>query len=118
MSPADDDQPLAGVKVLDLTRLLPGALATLHLADLGADVIKVEDTEAGDYMRVLDLPPNQSISKVYAATCRNKKSLAIDLKRPAGLRAFLRLAESAQVLVESFRPTTADRLGTRLQRPA
>ena len=111
MKHADDSQPLAGTRVLDLTRLLPGALATLHLADLGADVIKIEDTGAGDYMRALDLPPNQGTSKVYAATCRNKRSLAIDLKNPAGLKAFLRLADSAQVLIESFRPTTADRLG-------
>ena len=111
MNPADGPPPLAGIRVLDLTRLLPGALATLHLADLGADVIKVEDTGAGDYMRELDLPPGQGTSRVYAATCRNKRSLAIDLKNPDGLRAFLRLAAGAQVLIESFRPGTADRLG-------
>ena len=111
MNPADNAPPLDGIRILDLTRLLPGALATLHLADLGADVIKIEDTKAGDYMRVLDLPPHQGTSKVYAATCRNKRSLAIDLKSPAGRKAFLRLADSAQVLIESFRPTTAERLG-------
>ncbi len=111
MNRVDNALPLAGVRVLDLTRLLPGALATLHLADLGADVIKVEDTGAGDYMRVLDLPPGQGTSKAYAATCRNKRSLAINLKEPAGLQAFLRLADSAQVLIESFRPGTAARLG-------
>ncbi|MDH5285865.1 MAG: CoA transferase [Betaproteobacteria bacterium] len=94
---------LAGVRVLDLTRLLPGPVCTLYLADLGADVIKVEDTGAGDYARSLDARPGQ-VSAFYRAVNRGKRSLAIDLKDAAGREAFLALARTADVVVESFRP--------------
>jgi alpha-methylacyl-CoA racemase len=106
--------PLSGVRVLDLTRLLPGAVCTLHLADLGADVVKIEDLGAGDYARTLGLPadaPPGSVSALYRITNRNKRSLALDLKHHAGREAFLRLAARADAIVESFRPGVVDKLG-------
>ncbi len=93
--------PLAGVRVLDLTRLLPGPVCTLHLADLGADVIKVEDTGAGDY----------AAEPVRTLVNRNKRGIRIDLKQPEGVAALLLLCEQADVLVESFRPGVMARLG-------
>jgi crotonobetainyl-CoA:carnitine CoA-transferase CaiB-like acyl-CoA transferase len=108
--------PLDGVRVLDLSRLLPGPACTLHLADLGADVVKVEDTGAGDYARSLGLPPDgraepHAPSAFFRMVNRNKRSLALDLKAAAGRDAFLRLARRADVIVESFRPGVVDRLG-------
>jgi crotonobetainyl-CoA:carnitine CoA-transferase CaiB-like acyl-CoA transferase len=94
---------LAGIRVLDLTRLLPGGFCTLLLADFGADVIKVEDMGAGDYARAD--PPS------FAALNRGKRSIQVDLKSDAGRAAFLRLARDADVVVESFRPGVMDRLG-------
>jgi len=94
---------LCGVRVLDLTRLLPGPVCTLYLADLGADVVKVEDTGAGDYARTLGAPPGQ-VSAFYRAVNRGKRSLAIDLKDADGREAFLALLRTADVVVESFRP--------------
>lgn len=102
--------PLNGIRVLDLTRLLPGPVCTLHLADFGADVIKVEDTGEGDYARKLGVQPGES-SVYFRAINRNKRSLTLDLKHPKGRDAFLRLAETAAVVVESFRPGVVDRLG-------
>jgi alpha-methylacyl-CoA racemase len=99
--------PLAGVRVLDLTRLLPGPMCTLYLADLGADVIKIEDTAAGDYARGLATSPGArtpGTTAWYRAINRNKRSLAIDLKRADGHAAFIALARSADVVVEGFRP--------------
>jgi len=95
--------PLAGLRVLDLTRLLPGPVCTLYLADLGADVVKVEDTGAGDYARSLGSRPG-SVSAFYRAVNRNKRSAALDLKDRRGRDAFLALARSADAIVESFRP--------------
>jgi crotonobetainyl-CoA:carnitine CoA-transferase CaiB-like acyl-CoA transferase len=91
------------VRVLDLTRLLPGPVCTLYLADLGADVIKIEDTGAGDYARTLGAKPGQ-VSAFYRAVNRGKRSLAIDLKDAEGRGAFLALVRTADVVVESFRP--------------
>ena len=93
----------AGLRVLDLTRLLPGGYCTLLLADHGADVVKVEDTGAGDYARAD--PPS------FASLNRGKRSIQLDLKSEGGRLAFLRLAASADVVVESFRPGVMDRLG-------
>jgi alpha-methylacyl-CoA racemase len=93
--------PLAGVRVLDLTRLVPGPVCTQHLADLGADVIKIEDTAAGDAV-----PP-----KLRALVNRNKRGIRLDLKHPDGAGALLRLAHDADVLVEGFRPGVMARLG-------
>ena len=110
--------PLDGVRVLDLSRLLPGPVCTLHLADLGADVVKVEDTGAGDYARSLGLAPtgdgrvaSNAPSAFFCMVNRNKRSLALDLKAAAGRDAFLRLAQRADVIVESFRPGVVDKLG-------
>jgi alpha-methylacyl-CoA racemase len=109
---------LSDVRVLDLTRLLPGGFCTLLLADLGADVIKVEDTGAGDYVRWA--PPyygddeetaGGTRSAYFLALNRNKRSIRLDLKSDGGRQALLKLAESADVLVESFRPGVLDRLG-------
>jgi crotonobetainyl-CoA:carnitine CoA-transferase CaiB-like acyl-CoA transferase len=94
--------PLAGIRVLDLTRLLPGPMCSLHLADMGADVIKVEDTRQGDYAR--------EMGTLYASVNRNKRSLSVDLKQDAGRDIFLRLADTADVIIEGFRPGTVDRL--------
>ncbi len=96
-----DSAPLAGVRVLDLTRLLPGPMCTLHLADMGADVIKIEDTGAGDY----------AAPALRGLVHRNKRGLRIDLKQPGGVAVLKALARSADVLVESFRPGVMDRLG-------
>jgi crotonobetainyl-CoA:carnitine CoA-transferase CaiB-like acyl-CoA transferase len=115
--------------VLDLTRLLPGPMCTLYLADLGADVIKVEDTGAGDYARTLATSPaakptgmgapghsqarngpeacsakGSSMTAWYRAINRYKRSLAIDLKSADGHAAFVELARGADVIVEGFRP--------------
>ncbi|MCE1243138.1 CaiB/BaiF CoA-transferase family protein [Oryzomicrobium sp.] len=106
--------PLHGVRVLDLTRLLPGPLATRHLADLGAEIIKIEDTGAGDYAREMGPPPpglRDSDSRFFRALNRGKRALRLDLKHPLGKAVLRRLAESADVLVESFRPGVMDRLG-------
>jgi crotonobetainyl-CoA:carnitine CoA-transferase CaiB-like acyl-CoA transferase len=101
---------LAGIRVLDLSRLLPGPFLTMVLADLGADVIKVEDAGAGDYLR--HIPPRRGAqSGRYLAVNRGKRSIVLDLKRPAGRDALLRLARDADVLVESFRPGVMARLG-------
>ena len=92
--------PLAGVRILDLSRLLPGPLGAQYLADLGADVIKIEDTLAGDYA-----PPS-----LRAVCNRNKRGLRLDLKHPEGQAALAALARDADVVMESFRPGVAARL--------
>ncbi len=102
--------PLAGLRVLDLTRLLPGGYATQLLADFGADVVKVEDPVGGDPARWSE-PRADSESLYFVALNRNKRSLAIDLKAPEGRDAFLRVVATADVLVESFRPGVMARLG-------
>ncbi len=102
--------PLAGLRVLDLSRLYPGPYATLVLADLGADVVKVEEPATGDYLRWM-APLAGRQSGFFHALNRNKRSLTLDLKAPGGAAAFLRLARSADVVLESFRPGVMDRLG-------
>jgi len=103
-------KPLSGIRVLDLTRLLPGPMATLHLADMGADITKIEDTAAGDYARSLWSPVDDS-SRFFRMLNRNKRALKLDLKRPTGVEVFFRLARDADVVVESFRPGVVDKLG-------
>ncbi len=102
--------PLTGVRVLDLTRLLPGPLATQHLADYGADVVKIEDTGAGDYARTLGAMGGDT-SYLYQVVNRNKRSLRLDLKHADGKAAFEKLVETADILVEGFRPGVMDKLG-------
>jgi alpha-methylacyl-CoA racemase len=112
--------PLAGVKVLDLSRLLPGGFCSVLLADFGADVIKVEDTGAGDYVRWA--PPHyegadpSAGSALFLSVNRGKRSIRIDLKSPAGKDVLLTLVRTADVLLESFRPGVMDRLGVGYER--
>lgn len=100
---------LTGIRVLDLTRLLPGAFCTQLLADLGAEVIKVEEPGTGDYMRWTP-PMDGEQSALFNALNRNKKSMELDLKSPRGREALLRLVDTANVLVEGFRPGVMGRL--------
>ena len=101
---------LEGVRVLDLTRLLPGPFCTMLLGDLGADVVKLEDPNGGDPAR--HYAPGQGDSgSVFLLVNRNKRSLTLDLKTSEGRDVLLRLVERADVLVESFRPGVMDRLG-------
>src|SRR3954449_8281206 len=107
--------PLDGVRVLDLSRLLPGGFCSLLLADFGADVLKVEDTRLGDYVR-WSPPHHESVersasSALFLALNRNKRSIRIDLKTDGGREVLLRLARDADVLLESFRPGVLERLG-------
>jgi crotonobetainyl-CoA:carnitine CoA-transferase CaiB-like acyl-CoA transferase len=100
---------LDGITVLDLTRLLPGAVATQWLADFGAEVIKIEPPGVGDYAR-RNFGSDEE-NPIFAQTNRGKKSVVLDLKDPQGKAAFLRLANTADVVVEGFRPGVMDRLG-------
>lgn len=103
-------QALHGVRVLDLSRLLPGPFLTMVLADLGADVVKVEEPRMGDYMR--DFPPRgNGMSGRYLTVNRNKRSVTVDLKDDRERERFLRMAARADIVVESFRPGVMDRLG-------
>jgi len=102
---------LAGLRVLDLSRLLPGPYAAQMLLHYGAEVIKIEDTGAGDYARDLHPLPASGFGAAFTASNRGKLSLAIDLKRPEGVQTLLSLAREADVLLESFRPGVMDRLG-------
>ncbi len=107
--------PLAGLRILDLTRLLPGPAATMHLADFGADVIKVEDTAEGDYMR--SIPPTtksaegREVNPAFEAINRGKRSIRIDLKAPHGREVLWKLIDTADALIEQFRPGVLGRLG-------
>ena len=109
------NRPLDGLRILDLTRLLPGPAMSMHLADFGADVIKVEDTADGDYMR--DFPPlarnaqGVDVNAAFENINRGKRSIRLDLKQPHGRDLLLRLVDTADALVEGFRPGVMDRLG-------
>jgi crotonobetainyl-CoA:carnitine CoA-transferase CaiB-like acyl-CoA transferase len=112
--------PLAGLRVLDLSRLLPGPFCSLLLADFGAEVIKVEDTGMGDYVRWS--PPyyegaeQSSRSALFLALNRGKRSIRVNLKSEAGRDVLLRLVRDADVLLESFRPGVMERLGVGYER--
>jgi alpha-methylacyl-CoA racemase len=111
---------LSGVKVLDLSRLLPGGFCSLLLADFGAEVLKVEDTGMGDYVRWS--PPfhegadDSAKSALFLALNRGKRSIRLDLKSAAGREVLLRLVRDNDVLLESFRPGVMDRLGVGYER--
>ncbi|MCG8440473.1 MAG: CoA transferase [Caulobacterales bacterium] len=107
---SDRRQALTGLRVLDLTRLLPGAFCSGLLADMGAEVIKVEEPKRGDYNRAWE-PKNKHESGSFLLLNRNKKSLTLNLKSQAGKAAFLRLVTAADVVLEGFRPGVMDRLG-------
>lgn len=101
---------LEGIRVLDLTRLLPGPFATQWLAAMGAEVIRVEPPTGGDWLR--EMPPLvEGMGAWFTAVNRGKKSVALDLKHPEGRAIFLRLVRSADVVVEGFRPGVMARLG-------
>src|SRR2546429_6046496 len=121
--------PLAGTKILDLSRLLPGGFCSLLLADFGADVLKVEDTGMGDYIRwsppFYGAPPappaspalhESARSALFLALNRNKRSIRVDLKHERGREALLRLVREHDVLLESFRPGVLERLGVGYER--
>lgn len=112
--------PLEGIRVLDLSRLLPGPFCSLLLADFGAEVIKVEDMGMGDYARWS--PPHyegaqaSANSALFLSLNRNKQSIRLNLKDERGREALLRLVRDADVLLESFRPGVLDRLGVGYER--
>ena len=115
--------PLHGIRVLDLSRLLPGGFCSLLLADFGADVLKVEDTGMGDYIRWSPpfykgppAPDDSAKSALFLSLNRNKRSIRLDLKSEAGRDALLALVRDADVVLESFRPGVLDRLGVGYER--
>ena len=103
-------KPLHTTRILDLTRLLPGAVCTMLLRDLGAEIIKVEDPQGGDYARWLP-PLIDGLGAFFPASNRGKKSIVIDLKTEAGRAVLHKLVASADVLIEGFRPGVTTRLG-------
>src|ERR1700755_344609 len=96
---------------MERSRLLPGAYAALLFADLGADVIKVEERVRGDYMREYGPVSDEGAGAIFAASCRNKRSITIDLRQAAGQELLRDLAAEADVVIEGFRPGTSARLG-------
>lgn len=103
-------KPLEGLRILDLSRLLPGPLATQMLGDMGAEVIKIEDTGSPDYVR--NFPPHiKGQSLYYLAVNRSKKSLYLNLKSDKGKEIFLKLVETADVVIDSFRPGILKKMG-------
>jgi len=103
--------PLAGIRILDLSRLLPGGAATRLLADLGAEIIKVERPEVGDDVRMEHPMLAPGVSAVHQFLDAGKRSVALDLKDPAHVEIVLRLSEACDAVLESFRPGVAARLG-------
>lgn len=102
---------LNGIKVLDLTRVLAGPYATMLLADLGAEVTKVESPNGGDPTRDMGPPSLGGVSSYFLNLNRNKRSIVIDLKATSGRERFFELIPSADVVIENFRPGVANRLG-------
>jgi alpha-methylacyl-CoA racemase len=111
---------LEGVRVLDLSRLLPGGFCSLLLADLGAEVLKVEDTGMGDYIRwsqpAYEGAEDSAKSALFLALNRGKRSVRVNLKEERGKEVLLRLSREYDVLLESFRPGVLDRLGVGYER--
>lgn len=109
------NKPLSGLKVIDLTRLLPGPVCTWHLAGMGADIIKVEDKGAGDYARNFFQTPQELNAEIpsvfYRSINSNKQVVYLDLKNPEDTQTFLDLIPTADLVIESFRPGVMDRLG-------
>ena len=102
--------PLLGIRILDLTRLLPGPLGTMMMADMGADVIKIENPESPDYVRAFP-PYLNGESANYLAFNRSKRSLALNYNTAEGQKKFFDLVETADVVVEQFRPGFLDKIG-------
>src|SRR3982074_2033552 len=103
--------PLTGLKVVDLTHVMAGPTCTLMLADMGAEVIKIEKIPAGDDTRYMVPPKVGDVAASFLMMNRNKKGIALDLKTPGGAKVLRRLIESSDVLVENFGPGVMDRLG-------
>ena len=103
-------RPLAGIRILDLTRLLPGPVATLRLAQMGATVIKIEDPGIGDYARLIG-PVRHSVSQFFIAVNHDKQFMRLDFKQATDVASFLQMVQQADVVVESFRPGVMDKLG-------
>ncbi len=103
--------PLSGIRILDLSRLLPGAYASQMLADFGADVIKIEEPGSGDYGRFMPPHGPGGMSLYFLAINRNKRSITLNLKAEQGREIFLRLVSKADIILESFRPGVLERLG-------
>jgi alpha-methylacyl-CoA racemase len=108
---SDGPGPLEGVRVLDLTRLIPGAYATSLLVGLGAEVLKVEDPRGGDGLRLSPPYTHTGESGAFVAMCHGKGSVALDLKNERGRSLLLELVARSEVLIDSFRPGVLDRLG-------
>ncbi len=104
-------EALAGIRILDLTRLLPGPYCTMLLADMGADVLKIEEPSVGDTFRLYSpiMPGGESMQ--FMLVNRNKRSITLNLKKPRGREIFMKLAEKADGVVEQFRPGVVARLG-------
>ena len=103
--------PLEGLRVLDFSRVLAGPFATMHLADLGADVVKVERAEIGDDTRNFGPPFSDGLSTYFLSVNRGKRSIVLDLKKQEDRKVALDLADKADVVIENFRPGVMDRLG-------
>lgn len=104
-------QPLSGYRILDLTVMTAGPVGTMMMGDLGADVIKVEEIKDGELSRNMGTIFAAGESSMFLSQNRNKRSIRLDLKQPAGRDAFLAMAKSVDVITENFRPGTVDRLG-------
>src|SRR5438552_3584116 len=109
--PIDPTPPLAGIRVLDASRVLAGPFCGQILGDLGAEVIKVERPGGGDETRAWGPPFAGALSAYYLACNRNKRGITLDLSQDAGLRLFQELVRKSDVLLENFRAGSADRLG-------
>ncbi|WP_213774809.1 CoA transferase [Bradyrhizobium sp. dw_78] len=103
--------PLSGYRVLDLTAVTAGPVGTMMLADIGADVVKVEEYAGGDLSRNMGTLYVAGESSNFLSQNRNKRSVRLDLKKPEGNAVFLKMAEQADVIVENFRPGVVNRLG-------
>ncbi|MHB8567888.1 MAG: CaiB/BaiF CoA transferase family protein [Nitrososphaerales archaeon] len=107
----EQEGPLSGVKVLDLSRVMAGPYATMLLADYGADVIKIEEPEKGDETRYWYPPTIEGESAYYLSANRNKRSLTLNMKSKEGLEIFYKLVKDSDVLIQNFRPSVTQRLG-------
>jgi crotonobetainyl-CoA:carnitine CoA-transferase CaiB-like acyl-CoA transferase len=104
------DGPLEGYRIVDLTAMISGPIATMMLAEQGADVVKVEPPGQGDLVRAIG-SSRSGISSLFATSNRSKRSIVIDLKQSAGVELLKRLVSTADIFVQNFRPGTADRMG-------
>jgi crotonobetainyl-CoA:carnitine CoA-transferase CaiB-like acyl-CoA transferase len=110
-APTPRSGPLAGLRVLEITQIMSGPTCGLLLADMGADVIKIEKLDGGDDARAYRDPQVNGVSAPFMMMNRNKRGLALDLKNPEGRALLLRMVKQADVLVENFRGGTMDKLG-------